>query len=117
MDDVAYYTYMDNQFLWQFALWRLQGLFEAAIVHKLINNKSAKLMGFKQLLIEIQKNYSITKKEIQELLLWANVRNSISHSPPEQHGSIVVTEEDIIEYLTLVKKLYIRWQREKDDIK
>jgi hypothetical protein len=31
LDDVAYYRYTDNQYLWQFALWRLQGLIAAVI--------------------------------------------------------------------------------------
>ena len=80
LDDVAYYRYTDNQYLWQFALWRLQGLIEAVIVHQLIEVEgSKKLFGLKAKLEALQTHgYSIEQGEIDELILWANLRNGLS---------------------------------------
>lgn len=112
LDDVGYYIYTDNQYLWQFALWRLQGLIEAVIAHQLIASK--KLFGLKSKLEALKKNgYTIEQEEINELILWANLRNAISHAPPEQYRPTPIMEEDILEYHEFVKKLYIRWQNEK----
>ena len=33
ISDLAHYTYVDIQYLWQFVLWRLQGILEGLIVH------------------------------------------------------------------------------------
>ncbi|MCP4441140.1 MAG: hypothetical protein GY810_19620 [Aureispira sp.] len=115
LDDVAYYKYIDNQYLWQFALWRLQGLIEAVIAHQLVENgHSKKLFGLKAKLEAIKKQgYSITEDEISELILWANLRNAISHAPPEEYRPTPLTEDDIMEYFNFVKELYLRWSNEK----
>lgn len=115
LDDVSYYRYTDNQYLWQFSLWRLQGLIEAVIAHQLIEIKnSKKLFGLKAKLEALQKDgYSITIEEIDELILWGDLRNAISHAPPEQYRPIPLREEDIVEYHSFVKGLYLRWQQEK----
>lgn len=115
IDVVAYYRYKDNQYLWQFALWRLQGLIEAVIAHQLIEGKeSKKLFGLKAKLEELQRSgYSITAVEIDELILWANLRNAISHAPPERYSPGPLREEDIVEYHGFVKELYLRWQQER----
>lgn len=114
LDDVAYYTYIDNQYLWQFALWRLQGLIEAVIAHQLISLKNnKKLFGLKAKLDALQKlGYSISSQEIDELMLWANLRNAISHAPPEQFSPAPIWEEDIVEYQRFIKGLYLRWSSE-----
>lgn len=115
LDDVAYYNFIDNQYLWQFALWRLQGLIEAVITHQLIDiNGSKKLFGLKSKLEALKSNgYDINQDEINELILWANLRNAISHAPPEQYRPTPLNEEDIIEYHSFIKSLYLRWQSEK----
>jgi len=115
LDDVAYYRYTDNQYLWQFALWRLQGLIEAVIAHQLVEaENSKKLFGLRAKLEALQNNgYSISSEEIAELALWADLRNAISHAPPEQYRPTPLSEEDIVEYYNFVKGLYCRWQNEK----
>ena len=117
LDDVAYYRYTGNQYLWQFALWRLQGLIEAVIAHQLIDVDAGKrLFGLKAKLETLQsKGYTVKPEEIEELLLWANLRNALSHAPPEQFRPAPLSEEDIVEYLAFVKYLYLRWQKEKPD--
>jgi len=114
LDDIAYYSYTDNQYLWQFALWRLQGLIEAVIAHQLIENNGQRLFGLRAKLEALRHNgYSISTEEMEELILWANLRNSISHAPPEQYRPVPLREEDIMEYQTFIKKLYDRWQKEQ----
>jgi len=117
LDDVAYYRYTDNQYLWQFALWRLQGLIEAVMAHQLIDvGAGKKLFGLKAKLEALQSNgYTVKAEEIEELLLWANLRNALSHAPPEQYRPVPLREEDIVEYLAFVKELYLRWKNEKPD--
>lgn len=115
LDDVAYYRYTDNQYLWQFALWRLQGLFEAVIAYQLIgHSENESLYGLKAKIKALQtKGYTIETDEIEEILLWANLRNALSHAPPEQYRPAPLREEDILEYQAFVKDLYLRWQKEK----
>lgn len=117
LDDVAYYRYTDNQYLWQFALWRLQGLIEAVIAHQLIDvGAGRKLFGLKSKLDALQsRGYTLNAEETEELILWANLRNALSHAPPEQYRPAPLGEEDVVEYLAFVKDLYLRWQKEKPD--
>ena len=116
LDDVIYYRYTDNQYLWQFSLWRLQGLIEAVISHQLIgDNHNQSLIGLKSKLEKLKTlGYSIEENEIDELLIWAKLRNALSHAPPEQYRPAPLCEEDIIEYKQIVKGLYVRWQKQKD---
>lgn len=114
LDDVAYYRYTDNQYLWQFALWRLQGLIEAVIGHQLIVGEKP-LFGLKAKLEALQaRGYTITVEEIEEMLLWANLRNALSHAPPEQFRPAPLREADILEYMEFVKSLYLRWDKERE---
>jgi len=115
LDDVAYYKFTDDQYLWQFALWRLQGLIEAVIAHQLIENDgSKKLFGLKAKLEALEKHgYTVSQEEIVELVLWGDLRNAISHAPPEQYRPTPLSEDDIVEYYEFVKSLYLRWQSEK----
>ncbi len=115
LDDVAYYRYTDNQYLWQFALWRLQGLIEAVITYQLVDKNAKKLFGLKSKLEAfVNSGYQIEQHEIDELLLWANLRNAISHAPPEQFRPIPLCEDDIVEYQMFVKRLFVRWHSVKN---
>ncbi|WP_394151080.1 hypothetical protein [Vibrio maritimus] len=118
LDDVAYYRHTDNQYLWQFALWRLQGLIEAVIAHQIVEvHGTKKLFGLKAKLESLTAiGYTITTEEIEELLDWASLRNAISHAPPEQYRPVPLTKEDIFEYHHFAKRLYIRWRAEKSSM-
>lgn len=115
-DDVGYYRGIENQYLWEFALWRLQGLLEAVITYQLIKGEKATgIFGLKQKLINLERcGYSISDEECDELLAWAKLRNAISHAPTEQYRPVFITEEDIVEYCVFVKNLYFRWMKEKN---
>jgi len=102
-DDVSYYIYTDTQYLWQFTLWRLQGLIEAIITYQLMVSK--KLFALESKLEARKKNdYDIEKEEINELVLWANLRNIILHAPPEQYRLTPIIGENIIYYYQFIKK-------------
>ena len=114
LDDVAYYKNTENLYLWQFSLWRLQGLIEAVISHQLIIKQcTKKLFGLKHKLNELKRcGYTVEQDEIDELLLWASLRNAISHAPPEQHRPVIMGEADIVEYCEFIRSLYVRWKNE-----
>ncbi len=116
--DLAYYIYMDNLFLWQFALWRLQGLFEAVITSQFVNTTNPnKLIGLKSKLLALTtKGYTLNDCEFNELIDWAKLRNALSHAPPEEYSPINLYREDVVEYQNLVKSLYSRWLIEKANL-
>jgi hypothetical protein len=115
LEDVSYYRYTDEQYLWQFVMWRLQGLLEAVIAHQLTDlGNDKKFHGLKAKLTTLRaKGYTLADEESEEPISWANLRNALSHAPPEQYRPAPLREEDIVEYLAFVKQLYLRWQKEK----
>lgn len=49
ISDVAYYAWVDQQYLWQFALWRLQGILEGMIFYRFLEKESSSgLIGMKK---------------------------------------------------------------------
>ena len=116
LDDPAYYRYTDEQFLWTFSLWRLQGLIEAVIVYQLLENTPEKhLIGFKAKLCALRKaGFTLSDNEFDELIHWANLRNALTHAPPEVFRPVPLMETDVIEYRKILEKLYLRWNSEKD---
>ena len=115
MDDIAYYHGMDNLILWQLALWRLQGVFEGMIILKYLGDftLSEKLIGLKAKLDAIRGNkFSIETSDYDELLEWGKLRNAISHCPPETYGYVDLREEDVLEYMDLIKRIISKWDIE-----
>jgi len=112
--DNAHYNWVDCQYLWHFCLWRLQAIFEGIIKYSFLRNVSERLVGLKSKLDKmIELGYSIDKKDYDELLCWANLRNSFSHAPPEQYRPVPLDESDVNEYKDLVLKLCLKWRNEK----
>lgn len=112
LDDVAYYTHTDSQYVWHFALWRLQAILEALIVRVFLKRNNAKgLLGLSaKLAAMIDAGYEITSEDRNELEAWARVRNALSHAPPEQARPGPLTEEDVVEYKALVERLCEAWR-------
>lgn len=101
--DLLYYAWVDSQFLHQFCLWRLQGIFEGILVQDFL--KGTRFHGLKAKLDAMRaEGYSIDQTDYDELLEWAQLRNALSHFPPEQYRPIEITENDIAEYVVLLKK-------------
>ena len=117
LDDPAYYRYTDEQFLWTFSLWRLQGLIEAVITYQLLElTKAKRFYGFKAKLKTLRKaGFTLSDNEYDELIHWANLRNALTHAPPEVFRPVPLMETDVIEYREVLVKLYLRWIGEKDN--
>lgn len=111
LDDVAYYNYTDTEYVWHFCLWRLQAIFEGIMVHKVLRNKEAeRLIGLKAKLKAVRRaGYSLDDQEYDELLAWGELRNVLSHAPPEQNRPGPLQESDVLEYLELVKRISQLW--------
>jgi hypothetical protein len=111
LDDVAYYNWIDVQYVWHFCLWRLQAVFEGLLVYRLIpEGERAALIGLRAKLDAVQKaGYALSDEAYSELLSWAKVRNALSHAPPEQFRPGPLEEADVLEYQALVAGLWAKW--------
>lgn len=104
ISDIAYYSFIRHIFLWEFAIWRLQGIFEGILNQEFI--KTSKLRGLKSKLDYINSlGFKINKTDYDEILEWAKLRNALSHFPPEQFHPAQVTENDVKQYLKLLKRV------------
>lgn len=119
LDDTAYYTYIDTQYVWHFCLWRLQAILEGIIVYKLLPSKQSKpLIGLKAKLDAMRDaGYTIEQDDYDEMINWGNLRNALSHAPPEQYRPGPLKEEDIVEYKSLVERLCQQWRLEESKVK
>ena len=115
--DLAHYAWVMEQYLWQFCLWRLQGIFEGLIVHTFLPEpRNERLIGMKaKLRAANEVGFQLEPDEKEELLLWAKLRNAISHAPPEQYRSAPITRGDIDEYVSFLKSICDRWMALKGD--
>ena len=114
LDDLGYYTGIECLYVWHFCLWRLQAILEGLMVHRFMKLQDERpIFGLKAKLSEMRsRGFSISEAELRELLDWANVRNVLSHAPPEQYRPGTLYEDDILEYCELLKDLCIRWEGE-----
>ena len=113
----AYYAWVDTVWLWEYCLWRLQGIFEGLIVTKFLPyNKDApqRLIGIKTKLDAMEAaGYSLSTADRVGIMEWAELRNELSHLPPEQYRPIELREDDLLEYRELVFRLCTAWREEK----
>jgi hypothetical protein len=111
--DLAHYAWVDEQYLWQFCLWRLQGIFEGLIVHTFLPEPPKKqLIGLRAKLEAVgEAGFDLESGEESELMLWAKLRNALSHAPPEQYRPAPVLREDVQEYAALLKGICQKWRQ------
>lgn len=116
--DLRYYNYIEKGLLWSFALWRIQGMFEALLVSYYLPAKPAKpLVGLSAKLTAISSAGYVTAADQEtELIAWGKLRNLLSHMPPEQHRPIAVGREDIEEYVALLKQVCASWDTQRNHI-
>ena len=116
--DAAYYAHVDSVFLWEYALWRLQGIFEGLIMTLFLPHlREKRLMGLLAKLKAMQNaGYTLTAEDEQELTEWAELRNALSHRPPEQYRPSELRETDVQEYLAIVKRHCARWRSEMQGV-
>lgn len=117
ISDIGHYSWVETQFLWQFCLTRLQGIFEGLIVFKYLSRSSSSgLLGLKKKLSKVkERGYSISKSEYDELLDWANLRNFLAHAPPEQYRPGPLEKKDVQDYKSLLIDICGRWDQEIDN--
>jgi hypothetical protein len=116
LNDTCYYHGLQNLILWQFALWRLQGIFEGLMILKYLRDPSLskKLIGLKAKLRKmIDSGYTISPDDYDALIEWGELRNALSHCPPEWYGYVDLFEADILEYISLIKKVIFVWDKGK----
>jgi len=112
LSDVLYYTWIEDLYFWHFCLWRLQGILEGLISTVFLDpSKTGDLTGLKSRLDAMLKSgYNISPEVYAELLEWSKLRNALSHRPPEQFRPVALDEQDINEYLSIVKPLVASWE-------
>ncbi len=104
ISDLSYYNYVENLFLWHFGLWRLQGIFEGILKNEFFPNKN--LQGLKAKLNFVKKlEYVVFEEDFNELIEWGKLRNALSHNPPERYRPSGLREDDVKEYLGLIKRV------------
>lgn len=118
LDDAAYYTYVNIQYIWHFCIWRLQGIFEGLITNSFLPSKPDKpLRGIKAKLDQMRKSgFNINQDDYDELILWARLRNALSHVPPEQYRPGPLSEEDVSDYLALLKRVCSLWRSQNKNL-
>lgn len=116
--DLRYYSHIEKGLLWSFALWRLQGMFEAVLVTRYLAEKPAKpLLGLRAKLRAVAaEGFRTSEADAAELLAWANLRNLLSHSPPEHFHPVAVDREDVEEYMALLKRVCASWDTQRPEV-
>ena len=118
LDDIYYYHGLETLILWQFGLWRLQGIFEGTMILKYLEDPALlKLVGLKAKLKKMREaGYTIDQQDYDDLIEWGYLRNALSHCPPERYCYVALSEDDIKEYIGLIKKVISLWDKEKPNI-
>jgi hypothetical protein len=113
--DLRYYNHFEKGLLWSFALWRLQGMFEAVLVSRYLPAKPTKrLSGLRAKLEAVAAaGYRTSKVELDELEAWGRLRNTLSHAPPEHFHPVAVDRQDIDDYVALLKRVCESWNAQR----
>lgn len=116
--DLRCYNFIEKGLLWSFALWRIQGMFEALMVSHYLPRKPPKaLIGLRSKLTAIEAaGYTLSSEQDAELISWGTLRNLLSHMPPEHHRPIAVDRQDIEEYVALLKAVCTLWSEQRPRI-
>jgi len=116
LDDLRYYKWIDDFFIYHFGLWRLQGIFEGMLRQEFFPDKE--LNGLKKKLgTVIGIGYSIDNNDYLEIIEWGRLRNALSHFPPEKNKPAGLTRDDLTDYQSLVERTitYLIDQSEKNN--
>lgn len=115
--DLHYYNHIEKGLLWSFALWRLQGMFEAVLVFHYLPAKPTKpLLGLRaKLQAVVAAGYRTSETDVAELEAWGNLRNLLSHAPPEHFHPVAVDRQDIEEYVSLLKRVCENWSAQRPE--
>ena len=116
VSDLAHYNHIDVQYLWQFVIWRMQGILEGLIVYSFLPAPPDRpLLGLKAKLDAMDSaGYQLTNEDREELLEWANLRNAMSHAPPEQFRPGPLKKEDTEDFKMLVERVCPEWRSQQE---
>jgi hypothetical protein len=111
--DLEYYAFVDTVYLWEYGLWKLQGLLELIITTWFIPGGTKPLLGLKAKLDAMRlAGYTVPAQEYDELLEWAKLRNALSHAPPGPYRPVWLEEPDLLEYRDIIVRLCRLWRTE-----
>ncbi len=115
--DLRYYNFSEKGLLWSFALWRLQGMFEAVLVAQYLPATPPKpLFGLRaKLQAAAAAGYCTSEADVAELQAWADLRNLLSHSPPEHFHPVAIDRQDVEEYVSLLKRVCESWNAQRPE--
>lgn len=118
VDDEVWYTYIDTLYLYDYLVWRLQGIFESLITTIFLPRSSQqRLSGLRARLNAMRKiGYSISDDDEEELFAWSKLRNALSHAPPGGYQPLQIDESDLLEYKNLLKRLCKHWRAERERV-
>ncbi len=103
--DLNYYHWIENLFIYQFAFWRLYGIFEGLLRQEFFPEEE--LPGLRRKLDRIVKlGHKIDKEDYDELLNWTKLRNALSHFPPEEYRPSGLIREDLDEFTELACRVF-----------
>jgi len=116
--DLRYYNHIEKGLLWSFALWRLQGMFEALLISYYLPSGPRKfLIGLEAKLKAVAASgYQINTNDLEALRAWGRLRNLLSHMPPEHFHPVAIDREDVEEYVSLVKRVCQHWSGQRSKI-
>jgi len=76
--DICHYNYIENQYLWSFALWRTQGVFEGILKQEYFPNKHVGNGLSNKVKYCKKKGFNISDSNFNKILEWSELRNSLS---------------------------------------
>lgn len=115
VSDEAHYANLDIAYLWTFALWRLQAIFEGIIAQSFLPPSPSPLLGLRRKLRALKDaGLDLSIDEENALLAWAELRNRLSHEPPYFYHGVWLTQSDVEEYAQLISLLVYRWSNGKE---
>ena len=94
MDDIVWYDAIENQIIIQYGIWRLHSLFEKIMRQELLKNGKT-VWSFKEILKEMKDSLSIDKSLVENVRLWGELRNRLSHRPMDRLSFSSLSIEDL----------------------
>jgi len=115
VSDEAHYANLDIAYIWTFALWRLQAVFEGIISQSFLPLTPKPLVGLRRKLSALKDaGFSVPIADEDAVSQWAELRNRLSHEPPYFYHGVWLERGDVEEYARLVVRLVTQWSESKE---
>lgn len=105
--------YREAQFLLQFGIWRLQGIFEGLLISSFTVDGTTSLWK----ILEALKKQGYKLRKEKELREWTQLRNKLTHSATERFNPCPTNliEQDIDEFSQLLSEIYSDLNRQRNE--